>query len=103
MVGEAVGVGTGAAGAPDTQVTVAVPERLSETRFMRATPSLVFDCSGTLPSVVKHWITVPSGTGVPAGSIKSALMTDTPPLAGMKFGLANSESAVPGGAVMIAW
>jgi len=102
VVGEGLGAGPVSAGAPDEQVTVAVPERLSDTRLTRATPSLVFPCSSTRPSVVKHWMTVPSATGVPAGSITSALMTDTPPLAGMNGGLAKSVTVDPGAAVRIA-
>src|SRR5262245_64752932 len=39
-----VDVGVGAS-PPDTPVTVAVPERLSDTRFTRATPSFVLPCS----------------------------------------------------------
>jgi hypothetical protein len=42
------------AGPPETQVTVAVPDRLSETRFKRATPSLVSASVSTRPRVVKH-------------------------------------------------
>src|SRR6266487_5405460 len=80
-VGEADGPGTAAP--PENPVTLAVPDRLSDTRLTRAMPSFVFPWLSTRPrSVVKN-TTVPFGTGVPAGSITIAVMTDTPPLAGM--------------------
>ncbi len=98
--GDAEGDAEGAtAGPPETHVTVAVPDRLSETRFTRATPSFVWPWGSTRPRVVKHWTTVPSGHGIPAGSMQKAEITDTPPLAAMKGGLAKSVSVDPGGAV----
>jgi hypothetical protein len=103
-VGVALGLGDGVIDPPpDVAVTVATPERLSDTRFTRTTPSFVFPCSGIVPRSVKNWTTVPSATGVPAGSIKRAEMTEEPPFAGMKPGFAFMVRVVPAGAVMIAW
>jgi hypothetical protein len=48
------GVEEATAGPPETQVTIAVPDRLSETRFNRATPSFVSAWGSTRPRVVKH-------------------------------------------------
>src|SRR6185436_20066694 len=102
--GDGDGLGAGAsAGPPDTHTTWAVPERVSEMRFSRATPSFVLLCSSMRPSVVKHWRMTPSAAGVPAGSMTSAEMIDTPPLEGMKGGFANRVTVEPGGAVRIAW
>src|SRR6185503_16619589 len=87
VMGEEDGVGAGTAAPPDTALTVAVPDRLSETRLTRAAPFLVFPSRGSIrPSVVKNWTTVPSGTVVPAGSMTKAVISDTPPLLGMKSG-----------------
>src|SRR5262249_28100596 len=44
---------------PDVAVMWAVPDRLSDTKFTRQTPSFVFPCSGMLPRFVKNWMTVP--------------------------------------------
>src|SRR5438093_2143736 len=88
---------------PETAVTWAVPEWLSETRLTRATPSLVFPCSSMRPRVVKNWTTVPSATGVPVASITKAVITETSPWAAIAGGFAVTVRLEPGGAVMIAW
>jgi hypothetical protein len=78
--GEAEGDTEGAtAGPPETHVIVAVPDRLSETRFNRATPSFVWPSGSTRPRVAKHCTKVPSGTGFPLGSMQKAEITETPP------------------------
>jgi len=86
---------------PEIAVTVAVPERLSETRFARAMPRVVGAWGSIEPSVVKNWTTVPSAAGVPFGLVTTAVMTETPPCAGMKRGLAKTAMVEPGGAVRI--
>src|SRR6266545_3849833 len=102
--GEAVGEGAGPTAAPpETAVTLAGPDRLSEMRLARATPFLVLASWGSMrPSVVKNWTIVPSGTVVPAGSVTKAVSTDIPPLFGMKSGLAIRVRVESGGAVMSA-
>jgi hypothetical protein len=100
--GDGEGAGVGTEPPPETAVTVAVPERVSEIRLTRTTPSLVFPCSWIRPRLVKNCTTVPSGTGVPAGSITRAEITDTSPFAAMNSGFAKQESSEPGGAVRIA-
>src|SRR6266702_997317 len=93
VVGAPVGEadGPGAAPPPENPVTVAVPDRLSDTRLTRAMPSFVFASPSTRPRSVTKKMTVPFGTGVPAASITTAVITDTPPLAGMEGGLAVRE------------
>ena len=52
-----------------------------------------------VPMLVKNRIIVPSETGVPAGSMTIAVMTETPPSAATKGGFAMSVMVDPGGAV----
>jgi hypothetical protein len=84
---------------PETAVTSATPERVSEMKFTLATPSLVSPSRSTLPIVAKNWTTVPSGTGVPAASVTTAETTDTPPFAGMNGGFAKSVIVDSKGAI----
>jgi hypothetical protein len=50
---------------------------------------------------VKNWTTVPSCTGDPVGPSTNAVITATPPFAGMNSGLAVSRMLEFGGAVMM--
>src|SRR5712691_11184033 len=92
---------------PENAWTVAVPERLSETRLTRTTPSFVLPCSSIFPRLVKNCTTVPSATGYPVAFRMRPEITETSPCAAMKPGLAMREPAganfEPGGAVIIAW
>src|SRR5882762_7393937 len=95
-----------AAALPENAWTVAVPDRLSEIRLTRTTPSLVLPCSSIFPRLVKNCTTVPSGTGSPVAFSMRPVITETSPWAAMNSGLAMSVSPAnvdPGGAVMIAW
>src|SRR4029453_2223754 len=49
VMGEEDGGGAGTAAPPDTALTVAVPDRLSDTRLTRAAPFLVFPSGGSIP------------------------------------------------------
>src|SRR5437867_4484332 len=97
----------GPASLPVNAVTVAVPDRLSETRLTRTTPSLVLPCSSIFPRLVKNCTTVPSATGIPVAFRMRPEITETSPWAAMNPGLAMREPSganfEPGGAVMIAW
>ena len=75
----AVVVGEPVTSPPETAVTVAVPDRLSETRLTRTTPSLVLPCSSTCPRSVKNCTTVPSSAGWPVALSTRPEMTDTSP------------------------
>jgi hypothetical protein len=74
--GEAEGA---TAGPPDTTLIEATPDRLSETKLARATPSLVFVWGSIRPRVLKNKARVPLGTGNPAGSVIKTEITDTSP------------------------
>jgi hypothetical protein len=87
------------AGPPDTTVIEADPERLSETKFTRTTPSLVFPWGSMWPRVLKNCATVPSGTANPAGTVIRAEITETSPKAAMKGGFGKQAIVDPGGAV----
>src|SRR5438093_1858330 len=97
------GLGAVVAPPPENALTVAVPDRLSETRLTRTTPSLVLPCSSIFPRLVKNCTTVPSGTGSPVALSTRPEITETSPWAAMNSGLAMSVIVDPGGAFMIAW
>jgi hypothetical protein len=89
------------AGPPEKAVTHAIPERLSATRFTRATPSIVVAWSLICPRFVKNWTTVPSATPIPSGRVTRTVMTETPPFAAMNGGCADRKRVDPAGAVKI--
>ena len=99
--GDGVVVG-GCASPPEEAVTVAVPERLSATRRLRAIPRWVRVSRSTCPRLVDQSTTVPSATSVPAGSVTIAISSETPPWEAMRSGLATSVSVEPEGAVRYA-
>jgi hypothetical protein len=76
-----------------------LPERAPETKFTRATPLTVSPLWSIRLRLVKKNTAVPSGTKVPAGSMRMAVTTDTPPLATTNVGFAISVMLVPGAAV----
>ena len=79
---------------------VAIPERESATKFTRATPFFVLAVSGSSrPRFVKKNTSTPSGTNVPAGSTRIAVMTDEPPFETTNVGFAISVIVLPGAAV----
>src|SRR6185295_12092823 len=72
-------VGRLVADPPERAWMCATPERLSDVKFTRAIPSRVLPCRSMLPMSVKNCTTVPSATGVPAGSMMIAVMTEIAP------------------------
>src|SRR5205814_2916590 len=88
----------GAAAPPDIAITVAVPDRPSDVRLTLAIPSFVFPCASIWPRLVKNCTTVPSATGTPVVLMTMAEMSDTPPVDGIRQGLATRVMLEPGGA-----
>ena len=84
---------------PEIAVTLATPERASDTKLTAATPRTVFPTGSMRPRFVKKSTSVPSGTSVPAGSVTTAVTTAIPPFAITNGGLTCRKSVEPLGAV----
>jgi hypothetical protein len=95
----AVVPGVAVAGPPETAVIHAVPERESDTKVARATPSPVLAWSSMWPRFVKNWTTVPSETICPSGRVTNAVTREDPPFVGTNIGFALVEIDEPAGAV----